>query len=440
MISVENIMEHLNKNPEEKLVIEKQFKYFVPLWLNEKSKKYTVDSLYEEDKRFLFQSILLSSISQENINLVNEEDDFKKIVELVFQIKDGNDELIQEINEIFLKNLKKTIDKYRIEIDKYLLNKLSKQKKKQVNNLKEQGKEKIASKIIKDYYKSDKVRTEKINQINECMDQFKRIGDLVDISAFSSKALECNPNMIKKVAYAIFKPDFLMPPLIDEILSDKEEIPCKWYFHRNMTVADYRKFSQNSIDPEVWKIQYNLASNNILKNIEVPILPISKRKHLIKDIFDNINEKRYDSALIVIFSIIEGMLWDLTIEINKNDKIYEGNNKIYDCDSNATFESKRIRDVLERSRAKKYLDKDFLKEFCTGLYEERNPVLHGRQICSECKNQSICIIKKIFALDYIIDRLISVYQKNLFDKFEEIFDENKIINFIESSKKNQNIK
>ncbi|WP_270659086.1 hypothetical protein [Paraclostridium bifermentans] len=71
MISVENIMEHLNKNPEKKLVIEKQFKYFVPLWFDEKSKKYDLDNLHEEDKRFLFQSILLSSISQENMNLVN---------------------------------------------------------------------------------------------------------------------------------------------------------------------------------------------------------------------------------------------------------------------------------------------------------------------------------------------------------------------------------
>lgn len=432
MVTVENVMEHLNNNPEEKELVEELTEYFFPLWLSEKSKQYTIESLPKEDIDFMSQVILLTSISKKDIEAVKNELNFQKVVGMFTEIKNGNNDLISEIRDVYSKNVECTINEYEKEIKEYMYNKLPKKKKNQVKSLKEKGKEEIADKVINSYCKSHK---DKCQKINKYMSQFKNITSMLDIDIFSYKALRCNPQLVDTISYAVCYPKFLMPALLDDILNNTEEIPCRWYLYRNLTLSDYKEFTKNCTKPETWNKQYSYAVDRILKNMKAPLIPIKRRVHLVNDIFANINEKRFDSALIIIFSVIEGMLWDLTKEINKIKKIYVTQNDIYDCDKKCNFQSKRIRDILERTYAKEYLDEEFLKEFCNELYEERNPVLHGGQICNECSEQGICILKKIFTLDYIIDRLISIYQENLFQIFDEMFDRKKIDEFLELYRK-----
>ncbi|MBD5486019.1 MAG: hypothetical protein HDR18_10985 [Lachnospiraceae bacterium] len=146
----------------------------------------------------------------------------------------------------------------------------------------------------------------------------------------------------------------------------------------------------------------------------------------------NFQNKQYDSAMIIEFSVIEGLLWELSFEINKTEKVFVNNVSVmYDFKKEEEFQSTRIRDVIERTAVKKYLDQEFIKEFCEELYEERNPVLHGNCVCHyECKNQGVCFIQKLFVLDYLLNTIEEVYQNNLFDILDKNFDSNKINEFI----------
>jgi hypothetical protein len=80
---------------------------------------------------------------------------------------------------------------------------------------------------------------------------------------------------------------------------------------------------------------------------------------------------------------------------------------------------------------RKYLDEKFLHEFCDELYEERNPVLHGNMICfGECENNALCFVKKVFVLDYIIETIIDIYKRSLFNEWDEVFTPEKIESFL----------
>ena len=80
----------------------------------------------------------------------------------------------------------------------------------------------------------------------------------------------------------------------------------------------------------------------------------------------------------------------------------------------------------------KYLDQDFIAEFCNELYEERNPVLHGNMVCSEdCKDFAVCFIKKLFVLDYVMEVFVEVQKNIIFKNWDEMFSEDKIDGFIQ---------
>ncbi|RDY26804.1 hypothetical protein CHL78_012090 [Romboutsia weinsteinii] len=432
MITRENIVEHLENNPKEKELLDEQINYFLPLWMNEKNKQYTIEKLPQNDIDFMQQALLLTNISEEDIELIRNEADFQNVLDIFTKIKDGNNDLISKVTNIYSKNVSCLVDEHEKEIREYIQSKLPKKKKEQVINLKQRGKDETVKRIIREHYESNPNKYEKIEKYTQ---QFRILIDILDISVFSCEVLKCNSHLIDTISYAVCYPNFLMPLSLNDVLKDNKEIPCNWYWHRKLTVSDYKEFINNHTNTETWKKQYGHAVNNINENMNVPLISIRKRVHLIKDIFANINEKRFDSALIIIFSVIEGILWELVNEVHKTKKIYISDTEIYDCNKDCNFESKRIRDILERTYAKEYLDNDFLKEFCNELYEERNPVLHGRQICSECPNQGMCILKKIFTLDYIIERLISVFQENLFKVFDETFDKEKTNEFLNISNK-----
>ena len=428
MVTIENMGEHLKNNPDEREVLDEQLRYFFPIWLGDKNKQRLIKSLPDKDMEFLFQAILISSISKKDIAHVEADPEYQKILNMFNQVKDGENELLLHLSKIYFDNLTVEALNYEHKIRDFVYKKMPKSKKEQVDTLEANRKTDIAQKVIDDYYKSHE---------NECfnlkkqLDLLKSNADLLNIAVFSSEALKCNPDKIEYISYAVYKPMFLTSTILDEILSNSEKIPCGWYLYGTLSISEYKEFVENNTDTAFWSKQYKYAISNILRQLDVPVLGIKQRKHLIKDIIANINETRVDSALIIMFSVIEGLLWELTKEVNKVEKIYVSEKVVYDCDNNCNFETNRIRDILERTYIKRYLDDDFLQYFCNELYEERNPVLHGGQICKECPNQGICIIRKIFTVDYILSKLIEVYQQNLFKMWDDSFSEEKINEFIE---------
>lgn len=423
MVSVENIREYLDNNPDEKKVVEAQAEYFFPIWISEKDKLFAVKALPKEDLEFLFQIMLINSISISEISESSKNEKFIDIKMKLENVKDGNEDLLHDIKKIYLDNFNNSINEYSAKIEQYKYKKLPKKKKNQIDNLRNNGKIDIAERIINDYYESHNSNYAKLI---EKFNRLKEKVDLIDIDVFSSKALGLNPHLVEKVAYAVCNPVSIFKKEIDEILNDSVPLSCDWYLYRELTRPEYDEFIKSISDSKTWNKQFIHTIKNIKEKIEVPILPIIKRKHLIEDIISNLSEGRYESALIIMFSIIEGLLWEIAFEVNKKKKVFISESEVFDYKNDCNFESTRIRDILERTYVSEYLDEKFLKYFCEELYEERNPVLHGRHICRECNNEAHCIIEKVFTLDYVLSRLCDIYKKHLFDLWDEGFDDDKI--------------
>lgn len=118
-------------------------------------------------------------------------------------------------------------------------------------------------------------------------------------------------------------------------------------------------------------------------------------------------------------------MWDFACEINKNEDIFDKNDEtgksLIDVETGNSFKSDRIRDVIERTAMKNFIDSKFIKDFCEEIYEERNLILHGRLNCfSGCHNDVFCLTQKLMSIDYILDLLIAEFQKNLFKQLDSM--------------------
>lgn len=426
--TIEEMHKDFEENPEQKKVVEEQLMYFFPKWIEQKFKEKTINSLLEEDKKFIFQCLLLGGITKNEIDQSLQSEGFGEIVKLLNELTNGDDKIIEQLHEIYRNNVIKTKTEYEQKILDFKYACLPKTKREQVNKLRDKGENNKANTIINAHRKYD----EKVQKVESGYNTFCGLVDVFDVCQFNAKAIEKNKDLIPKLAFAINSPDFLMPTYVDIILNREEEFPSSWYLYHKLTVAEYKTLFSQDNKQQKWNYLLNMVGNSILDKAETPILPIMKRKELLNSIMTNFQNKQWDSAMIIAFSVIEGLLWELSLEVNKKEKVFTNNHSgMYDCEKGEEFKSTRIRDVLERTSVKNYLDQEFIREFCEEVYEERNPVLHGNWVCRyRCKNQGVCFIKKLFVLDYLLNTIEEIYQKHLFDILDNSFDSNKVNEFI----------
>lgn len=428
MQEIEEMNEDFEKNPERKKIVENQLKYFFPKWVEGKFKEKMVNTIPEDDKNFLLQCILLGNITEREIQQNLLSDNFKQTETLLNDLINGNDKVKEQLNEMYISNVNTVKAEYQQKIMDLKYKCLPKAKREQIDRLREKGQNDNARVIIEDYDKYG----EKIRKAESGYNIFCGLADLFDVYQFNAEALKINKNLIPKLVCAINSPNFLMPVYVDVIIKQKEELPGSWYLYRKLTISEYKNLLCKENNQQTWNDLFNLAVNSILNKADIPILPIVKRKDLLNSIIMNFQNKQYDSAMIIAFSVIEGLLWELSFEVNKTEKVFVNNISVmYDFKKEEEFQSNRIRDVIERTAVKKYLDPEFIREFCEELYEERNPVLHGNCVCHfECRNQGVCFIQKLFVLDYLLNTIEEVYQNNLFDVWDKNFDADKINEFI----------
>lgn len=172
MRSVESVRDYLEKNPEKKEIVEKQLKYFFPIWIGEKYKEKFVKNLPKEDIEFLFQAQLLTCVSKEEIIKVSNEEEFISIREKLSNVRNGQDSVLNEIYDIYCENFDRQIDEYEKRIDEYKYRNLPAKSKKNVDELLNTGKVDIAKKVINNFYKKPNV---KYIKLNDSFNELKKI-------------------------------------------------------------------------------------------------------------------------------------------------------------------------------------------------------------------------------------------------------------------------
>ena len=409
---------------DEKELMDRQLRYFLPLWLSEKSKERTIHDLTKTDKDFLFQSILLATFggddnstedSQEHIELQN------TIRDILEDMKAGNESRNTELNTIFEKRCAEVRDVFSKKIDKFKLSKVSSKKKKQIERLQVQGgKDDIIQKIIEDDLRGN----DEVTHLNKSLRFFDDNVKMIDLSVYTGPVLSSNPSQINRLIRIISNPYVFIPQNAINIL-EGITVPNNWYAYRVLSIEDYRELCSNLSNPERWNRLAGMIVGNIRDKIDVPVPCLVDRRKVITEIMDSLVDRRFEIAMYSMYAPIEGLLWDLTALVDKKEVIYDRDNRdgnhFISIGSNEVFVSNRIRDVLERTHLKNHVDVEFIKDFCDDIYEERNPILHGRRVCfSKCNQNVTCLMQKLMALEYVLGLVIEEHKSQLFEQWDKM--------------------
>ena len=398
--------------------------YFLPIWVGNKVKEKTVYSLVEEDRRFLFQTILLASFTNRGESELLSDDERlmqEDVAVIVDTIKNGDNSKMPDLVAIFEKNVRTVKEVFVNQIEEYKLKHLNKEKRQQVDILqKREGEKEVIKKIVKDFYKNDKT----VKILHDSIEQFDKNVELIDLTVYTSRALQLNENHIPMIVSLISNPSCLFPQNAVNILKGVD-VPNEWYASRILTISEYRELCDNLSDPEQWDFIAGKVCGGIRDKLKVPIEPIKERKQVIIEILDSLVDRRFEIAMLSMYVEIEGLLWDLSIEVHKIDHIFDESDKtgksLLEISTNKVFETTRIREVLERTALKNHVDIQFIRDFCDDIYEERNPILHGRQNCfAGCKGNVVCLMQKLMALEYVMGLVVGEFQKNLFNQWDNM--------------------
>lgn len=421
-MTIEDMKKDFAEHPEIEALIHRQYDYYLPRWAAERRKEDTFKQIPEVDKQCIFQCILLMNITEEEIKALWEKTAYQQAETLLRDVKAGRATALDELHTLYVANVatEKALIEKKLGTLKY--QKLPADKRRQIDNLRTEGKGDAVARILATY---KKYGVDVDNAEQNCK-LFDTLTGLFDVRSFTAEFLEANESFLPVICAAVASPRLLLPLAGSECIPNGvDALPGGWYLHHRLTVAEYKELLTHANDAKVWGQLFRRTADAIREKAKLPVLAIEERKDLILSVLENFENGHYGSAMILIFSLIEGLLWMLTKAISAKEKIFVKDKEgwVYDCESENEFQTNRIRDILERTAVKRYLDPAFIREFCQELYEERNPVLHGGQICSKeiCNHVGICFLQKLFVLDYVLGRLEKLQDEQVYGMLDELY-------------------
>ena len=435
IISEEKISHLIRDIPDdESAFIQEELEYYFPLWIGEKQKENFVKALHRADLDIIIGMIQINSISQNAIDKVKGDSLYCNALQIIESIIHEEDQSVENAVAFYDQRLDALVAMYETQIEQYSIAKLPKKKKKQVLALKSIGNATIAKQVLEDAINSAGFKwIEQIAELKRYLDRMKSDSNF-DIRLFSPAGIKVNPSSKRKVAYALSYPDFNIRFLINKILSNETELPFDWYLRRNLSISEYERVINGMGEnyQRFAKEQYDFACARIFKNASIPEPGIRKRKNLITEMIFLLSNGQTESARIISFVLIEGLLWEIVYTIDKKERFILSDDYKFSNLSGAEIQSNRIRDIVKQTVVSKYIDNDFVKHFCEELYVERNPVLHGSTQCYSCENAGVCLFGKMLVLDYLLEKLIGLHKNNLFAAWDEMPDDrkNRIMNSV----------
>lgn len=301
---------------------------------------------------------------------------------------------------------------------------------------------------------SEESKTDIINKIREGCFQHQKNNSLVErydliksqlqftnqllgrlnLKALSTMDFEKNQNWVERVAFLIYKPEIVNQESF-VIYDEWKDFPLKWSLYYKSVPEGRLVFFQylKTKDLNFYYSHYEAHTIEELEKITTNRFlhkNVQNRYPLINEVLENYRDQRYASTVLLSLSIIEGLLWDLSKMIFEVEgKIYNNHGIMLDSETGNLIKENKIRELLKRTEMKNYLYMPFIEYFCEELYEERNPIMHGREIKRFKQSNAL---QKLFALENVLKEFQSYNEKQMMKLFEQFDDRAK--GFFEKSK------
>lgn len=140
-MTIEDMKKDFMEHPEREALIRRQYDYYLPRWAAERNKEDSFKQIPEVDKQCLFQCILLMNITEGEIKALWKETAYRQVEMLLRDVKAGRATALDELHALYAANvaMKKSDLEKKLSDLKY--QKLPANKRRQVDNLRAEGKD-----------------------------------------------------------------------------------------------------------------------------------------------------------------------------------------------------------------------------------------------------------------------------------------------------------
>jgi hypothetical protein len=235
---------------------------------------------------------------------------------------------------------------------------------------------------------------------------------------------------IEYFAYLVYKPE---ERSWSETLLDPEweRFPLKWWAH-HLPMADVRTLFDMYKSGEDISLYYvsrfekdGIAAIRELVSDPIARTPIAKERAGIREAINQAlicyENRQLMAFMYTILPILEGILWNYSVYLDAigEAEIYvEGtnSNEIITTDGNS-ISGPTVGLLMRHSAFKDFFDQEFIEYFCNELYNERNPILHGRLFnFATIENAA----RKLATLEYLLILMRMLVEEKVISKFDEV--------------------
>jgi hypothetical protein len=394
-------------------------------YFKEKQKHKFIEKISNDEKRIMTTAIMVLSFSEHEDEKTHNES-FKHILELLRKSQ-STDSILPELTKIFENNKKKAITEIEAE-KKVLFEKIIGDKLPQYKHLtsnhtddKAQVIEQLRQSCFKDKKNAESVFRydilEKIiNSIN-----FQYVELMADL--LKAKIDNNEETLLLGLASVIENPKRLSFHNA-ELEPEWKTFPLKWFSHK-FTLPELRYLFNlhkqgKSLDSYIEKFVTD-RMKEITTKFDSHFYPeFAKRNLVLHNCIHSFEHELYASSICTTLPLIEGSIWAFAEYYNsvENNLFTEINNERYlILTTGNNSKNYTVGDLLKKSNLSDFFDEHFINYYCDELYNERNPILHGKEVGNF--NKLNCS-KKIMTFDYMTDSMNDFIKEQYFKNMDEL--------------------
>lgn len=394
-------------------------------YFREKQKHKFIEKISNDDKRIMATAIMVLSFSEHDDERTHNES-YKYILELLRQSQTTNS-ILPELSQIFDDNKKKAIAEIEAEkqvlFEKIIGDKLPQYMHLTSNHINDKAQviEQLKQSCFKDKRNADLVFRydilEKIiNSIN-----FPYVELTIDL--LKAKIDNSEETLLLGLASVIENPKRLSFHNA-ELEPEWKTFPLKWFSHK-FTLPELRHLFNlhklgKSLDGYIEKFVSDRIKEITVKFDNHFYPEFAKRALVLHNCIHSFEHEFYASSICTALPLIEGSIWAFaeyynSVEENLFTEINGERNLVLTTGNNS--KDYTVGDLLKKSNLTDFFDEHFINYYCDELYNERNPILHGKEVGNFNKLNSA---KKIMTFDYMTDSMNAFIKQQYFINMDEL--------------------
>lgn len=399
--------------------------YYFQIWIQKVQKKILIEEYTEhQDTAVLSLFILSMNAARCEIDLVKKDSNYQEILTLIKHLTHVNLEILKDK---FLQSGVDLVNKINDKISMIEKEILGNKKVKQIENIISSAKTDVEKKFLVEKIKTDHFdssahdKIEFLEELKDAKEKFHLAMDMIELDKLNKDILDCNQQFHENIAYLVYNPEILLTNSL--ILYDEwVNFPLKWYFYLD-SISELREVFFKYCRQGNMEFYFDEKIDGLIASIESLIKNkfthkyLQDRYQIIEEILLNYNDGRYASSLVLALTTIEGLIWDFASIVNTRSKtIFDSSGDMINYKTKISFSSNKVKELIRNTDVKKYILDEFIIYFCEELYEERNPIVHGRDINSFKKN---VVEKKLFVIEFLMKIINSFHTETILEMFNE---------------------